>query len=172
MRRVGRVGALMLIAGLAVAWSIWLRPVALGGQASWLIVRGDSMEPTYVTGDLVIVRAEPSYLPGDIVAYRVPDGELGAGRVVIHRIIGGDAGAGYRLQGDNNDGVDPWTPADGDVVGRAWLRVPVVGRVLAWAHQPVTLASLAAALMVGWLVAGSGTRPAVTAPRERRTRSA
>ena len=143
------VGFLALV---ALVWVLGLRPTSLGGGTTYVAVRGSSMQPTYATGDLVIVRTADAYGVGDVVAYRVPDGELGEGRIVIHRIIGGDSN-GFSLQGDNNDSPDPWLPSTADVVGRAWIAVPNLGRVLAYLHQPAVLAALAAAGVVMLLIA-------------------
>jgi len=145
-----------------VLWAVLLRPASLGGPTTYVVVRGTSMLPTYETGDLVVVRAADAYGPGDIVAYRVPDGDVGEGRIVIHRIVAGDSTA-YILEGDNNDSVDPWTPREADIVGKAWIAIPSAGRVLALLHQPVTLGALAAALVVTLLLA----RPVRRLPDER-----
>ena len=150
--------------GLFIAWAMLLRPPVLGGPATYLIVRGDSMLPTYQTGDLLILHARVSYSVGDAVAYRVPSGELGAGRLVVHRIVGGDGATGYVLQGDNNPAPDPWSPMATDVVGSPWLAVPGVGRAVAVIRQPAVAGGLAAALLVALLVSRSygraGVRPA------------
>ena len=145
-----------LTAAVLVAWLLLLRPTSLGGDATYVVIRGSSMEPAYATGDLVIVRAMSAYGIGDAVAYRVPAGEIGAGTLVIHRIIGGDPGVGFTVQGDNNPGEDPWHPRAADVVGRAYLHVPMLGRVTVLLHQPITLGALAAALVVMWMVARPG----------------
>src|SRR5690606_8705836 len=100
-RRRSRVPSLLIAFVLTVAWWVLLAPPAFGGKTSYISVSGKSMEPTYVTGDLVVVREQGSYTTGDIVAFRAQGG------VVIHRIIGGDGTNGYELQGDNNDWVDP-----------------------------------------------------------------
>jgi signal peptidase len=134
--------------GLLIAWFLVLRPTSLGGPADYVVVRGDSMVPTYATGDLVIVRAESDYKPGDVVAYRVPVGELGAGLLVIHRIVGGGPDTGFVMEGDNNPAPDPWLPRAGDIAGRAWAVVPFVGRALSILHQPAIAASAAVALLV------------------------
>src|SRR4029079_17591415 len=72
----------LLLGAAAATWVLVLRPTSLGGPATYIVIRGDSMDPTYATGDLVILEQAASYGPGDIVAYRVPAGELGAGLAV------------------------------------------------------------------------------------------
>ncbi len=144
--------SLAALAIVLVFWVLVLRPAALGGPTSYIIIRGSSMVPTYASGDLVIVRTAAAYRVGDVVAYRVPDGDVGAGLIVIHRIVavGQDR---LTLRGDNNAAPDPWNPRVADVVGAAWVPVPGVGRVLAAIHQPVVLAALAASVVVAMIVA-------------------
>jgi signal peptidase len=159
--------------GLLVVWALTLRPHLLGGPATYLVVRGTSMLPTYETGDLVILRDQSPYKVGDAVGYAVPAGEVGAGRIVLHRIIA-TSGDTFILQGDNNDAPDPWTPAASDVAGRIWIVIPGVGRVLAWLHEPATAGAIAAALIVAVIISrgpppepGAGVAGAGPADRRR-----
>ncbi len=146
------------ILAVALGWALTLRPQMLGGPATYLVIRGTSMLPIYDTGDLVILHDAPGYGTGEVVGYRVPAGELGAGRIVLHRIIGERSGT-LVLQGDNNRAPDPWTPSVGDVAGRVWIVVPGVGRVIAWAHEPAVAASLATGLIVAVMIGRSPAKP-------------
>ncbi len=124
---------------LAVAWFVWLRPVGLGGPASYIIVSGISMEPTLYSGDLVILQAQEMYSVGDVVAFQVPAGN------VIHRIVDQD-GPNYILQGDNKDNIDPWTPQQGDILGSLWLHIPQLGDWIEKLQEPLWLAAFIAIL--------------------------
>jgi signal peptidase I len=149
---------------LAAAWMVAFRPQALGGPARYLVIRGDSMVPTYATGDFVVLHTQPTYRIGDIVGYAVPKGEIGAGLLVIHRIIGGDATHGFTVKGDNNRAPDPWRPRPQDIAGSAWVLIPVVGRAIVAIRSPVTVAALAAAIVVALvLFRMPTTRPRATA---------
>lgn len=153
---------MVAFAALATAWALVFRPQWLGGPATYVMVRGDSMLPTLETGDLVITESRAEYRVGDVVAYRVPSLDVGSGLLVIHRIAGGDARRGYVLSGDNNAEADPWQPTGADIVGVAAFRIPIAGRLLGLLHDPATLASLGAALVV-IVVLLSGPRRSVPA---------
>jgi signal peptidase I len=100
-------------------------------RVAHVVTNGVSMQPTYFAGDLVIVAKAPAYRVGDIAAYRVP----GRKTLVLHRIIDGDARRGFTFKGDNNQSIDPYTPRSDELVGRAVLHVPKVGKVLS---SPIT----------------------------------
>jgi len=154
-KQAARLAVSLTIVGL---WMVLLRPQALGGPAAYLVVRGDSMLPTYESGDLIILHSSSAYAMGDAVAYRVPKGEFGEGHLVLHRIVGGGENAGFVLEGDNNPAPDPWQPKQVDVVGRTWIAVPKVGAVIAWARQPLILGALAASMAVAFVVSRPSKR--------------
>jgi signal peptidase len=153
---LNRIGLALTLAILG-AWFVLLRPMALGGPTSYLFVSGTSMLPTLETGDLVIAQSASTYEVGDVVAYHVPDGQPGAGALVIHRIVGGSAN-GFLIQGDNRDQPDDWHPASDDIVGRLWVRIPGAGTAIAFIKQPGVLAPLAAGLAVTFVLLGGGRR--------------
>jgi signal peptidase I len=139
---------LTFLCAVAIVWAFTLRPQTLGGPAMFVAVRGSSMLPTYQHGDLVVVQSAARYSVGEVVAYRVPAGQIGEGKVVIHRIISGDGIRGFTLKGDHNTAPDPWIPRQADMVGVATFRLPNAGRLVALVQEPVILAGLAAALVV------------------------
>ncbi|HKG57825.1 MAG TPA: signal peptidase I [Candidatus Limnocylindrales bacterium] len=146
--RARRVAGIVAFAAFLAVWIVVLRPQAIGGPALYIVVRGSSMLPTYENGDLVVVQAAPLYDVGDVVAYRVPDGEIGEGHVIVHRLTGADEGSGFLVTGDNNNAPDPWRPKAIDIAGKAWVSVHGVGRLVAFIHQPVVAGALGAALAV------------------------
>ena len=88
------------------------------------------MEPTYHTLDLILTVNTGTPKIGDVIVYRVPAGETGEGKQVVHRITGGTSIGGYITQGDNREGPDEWHPRRRDVVGRMIVLVPHGGRVM------------------------------------------
>jgi signal peptidase I len=170
--------AVLIVAG--VAW-FYFAPTNIGGSTRYVVTSGVSMEPRFHTGDLAIVRPAANYRVGEIVAYW----STLLHTVVLHRIIARD-GNRYVFKGDNNHFIDPVRPTRSELLGRLWLHVPHLGRVLQMLHTRIVAALLCA--VVGLLTlfgvkergrrrrrrrkgaVGSGRRgiPIVNSPRDQR----
>jgi signal peptidase len=147
--------AKLAVLGALAATCLWFGlPQSLGGRADWVLVSGTSMLPHLHTGDLVLVEHQSSYHVGEVIAYRVPKGQVGAGHVVIHRIVGGNPRTGWKMQGDNRTAPDLWHPTNRDVVGAKLLRIPDAWLVLRFLHAPLFLGLLAAFGAFFWLALG------------------
>jgi signal peptidase I len=161
-RWLSTVSAAVLLAGMATAWIIFA-PQQFGGQVAYVIVTGNSMEPLYQRGDLVIVHRATEYQIGDIVTYRHP--YIGP---VIHRIIG-QQGDRFVLKGDHNTWTDSYLPAQADIIGKAWLYLAGVGQIIGFLRNPwilsILVACAGAVLLFTFIPSPNGTRP-------RRSRSA
>ena len=123
---------------LAAAW-YFFAPVQLGGNASYVITFGTSMQPAYTAGDLAVVKPAAGYHVGEIVAYK---NMLLGGQTVLHRIIGIKNGQ-YTFKGDNNNFVDSFHPTANQLVGKMWIHVPKAGKYLAMLHGSRMLIALA-----------------------------
>lgn len=165
LRVVLALAKLASLCCLAAAGLWFGLPQNLGGRADWVMVSGTSMLPRYHTGDLVLVEHQSGYHVGQVVAYRVPEHEIGAGHVVIHRIIGGNGAKGWRMKGDNRTAPDLWYPTNHDVIGAKTLRIPDAWFVLRVFHMPVLLALFAAFAAFFW-IAFSDDRKPDTSPEE------
>ncbi len=126
-----------MIALLAVLW-YFFAPAQIGGQTSYVIVNGISMEPKFHKGDLALVRTSDTYNVGDIVVYRHPT--IGP---VIHRVIGTD-GDHFIFKGDNNDFVDPYHPTQSELIGKFWFHIPAIGKSFSKLHNRLVIAGLVA----------------------------
>lgn len=142
------LGSAMALVLVVVVW-VAFAPTRLGGQVSYVIVSGNSMEPGMHRGDLAVVRRSHSYTEGDIVTYRHP--EIGP---VIHRIIGRD-GERFVLKGDHNDFIDGHHPVEAELIGELWFRVPSVGRLMGPLQEQKYAAALIVLALVG-LGGGAG----------------
>ena len=139
-----------------LGWIFFLRPQNLGGPAAYVMVSGESMEPTYETGDFVVARLLDSYDVGDVMVYRVPEGNAGAGRLIIHRVIGGNMEDGFITQGDNRETPDQWRPKEEDVVGKLWFHVPNAASAFPYLRSPIVLAGFFGGLTFLYVVFGKG----------------
>jgi signal peptidase len=129
VRWLGTAASWVALAAMVVVF--W--PSHLGGCTTLTIITGQSMNPTLAHGDLAISRCGEARV-GDIVVYRpFPD----KAPVVIHRIIGGDKIDGWKLQGDNNGFVDPFTPVDAQVKGVMVMDIPKLGAIASFISSPV-----------------------------------
>jgi signal peptidase I len=154
LKRAYETASILLLIGACVFWAMFLRPQSLGGPAGYVLVSGESMQPLYYTGDLILVQRQQSYEIGDVIAYHVPKGDPMAGAQVIHRIIGGDATRGFVVQGDNRTAPDVWRPKQRDIVGAASVRIPHALVVLQFLRSPLLLGLLAASFVFVHLLSG------------------
>ena len=119
------VGFVIVLAG----WLVFA-PVNIGGQTSYVILIGNSMEPDFKRGDLVLVRAMDSYSVGEIVAYDHP--HIGT---VFHRIIQQRDNRSI-LKGDNNTWNDSFEVTHEEIIGKLWFHIPVAGYYLQRLRTP------------------------------------
>lgn len=115
VRRVLALSCTILVLG-GLAFLIW--PVRFGGHAMFVVVRGESMEPTYHPGELLYTRTASSFEPGDVAVYRIPDGDPGEGTFVVHRIKQVLPDGTYVFQGDNKPAPDDFRPHRDDLIGK------------------------------------------------------
>ena len=152
------------VVALAVAW-YFFAPTQIGGQASYVTIRGVSMEPLLHKGDLVILKKRSHYEVNDVVAYRSAD----IHQVVLHRIVGRN-GQHYIMRGDNTPAPDRQQPVFSDFVGERWIQLDGMGTWLNKTREPKNAALLAglAVLLAGGSVGAThsrrGRRPKSTAP--------
>lgn len=135
---------------VAVMITLWLAfaPAQAGGMASYIIVIGNSMEPNFHIGDLVIVHEEADYEIGDAVVYQ----NLELKNFVFHRIIAEQMGR-FTLRGDNNSWTDTYMPSQEEVLGKLWLHIPKGGNVIQKIRTPIGMAVIAGVLG-GFLATG------------------
>ena len=153
---VRRIAGWLLFVIVVAAWTAFLRPIGLGGPANYVTVSGESMEPTMFNGDFVITRQQDDYRVGDVLVYKIEKGEVGAGGLVIHRIVGGSMEEGFVTQGDNRDKPDLWYPTGDEIVGEVWLEIPRAGEYLPLLRSPFVIAGFAALLAFGYVLTFDG----------------
>jgi signal peptidase I len=148
-----------IVIALGIAFLIFGRAGFVGSPISYVVVSGHSMEPTFHTGDVVVLQRSARYRKGEVIGYKVPSGGPGAGLIVIHRVIGGDAGDGYLVRGDNKQFSDPWRPRPADVIGHEVLMVPKLGIVVRYVRSPLGFAAIAGLLTITIALGGGTSAP-------------
>ncbi len=151
-RRPSIFSNLLLFAGLVVIW-IAFAPAKVGGQTSYVMVNGISMEPNYHTGDLVIVHKAQNYQVGDVVTYHDPV----MGAYIIHRIIAIEQDH-YVFKGDNNSWIDTYHPTRDELIGKLWIHIPKLGKAMEWLRYPIHM-GLTMGLLGGILMASRMIKP-------------
>lgn len=146
-------------------------PASLGGWTSYVIVHGQSMDPTYASGDLVIVREEAHYAVGDIIAYKIPKPSPIAGHMVIHRVKE-ITQKGILTQGDNRETEDEWYLRHDDIVGKARIHLALPGGEAFWGYVPWAFCLLIGVGVVWMMWPGRPTGAEVEIDREIRAEEA
>ena len=134
---------------LAISW-MSMAPPKWGGQLTFTVVSGTSMEPAFHTGDLVVLRRSGHYQTGDIVTYSVPEKPYTSFNVV-HRIVKELPDGRFVIRGDNRDADDPWLVSNADIRGKQILLVAKGGFVLLFFSTPVGFALMFGVLVTAWL---------------------
>lgn len=130
------------------------------GAYRTLSILSDSMQPTFGSGDVVVVRPvrSESLRAGDVITYQAP---IEGNPVVTHRVVKvAEPGARPLVQtkGDASTTSDPWSVRlDEGTVWRHAATIPAAGHVIrALRHErirPLTLHVLPLLLLVMMLVA-------------------
>lgn len=100
-----------------------------------LIVKSQSMAPTFNEGDLIIIKAVDTakLVKGDIITFHtIINNEFALN---THRIESINENAGmrsYTTKGDNNAIADTHMISDGDIVGKYVLKLPLVGKLMSF----------------------------------------
>ena len=126
---------------------IYLWPSALGGNAEFLLVQGQSMHPTIEPGSFVIIKSKPTYEVGDIVSYSTEKYSDFGGRTIVHRIIK-ETEEGFIIKGDNNPKPDPGIISPSAIRGEAVLYTPFLGYALVLLRNPLVMIVLAVGMMM------------------------
>ncbi len=98
-----------------------------------LVVKTDSMSPTFNADDLILIHTtDPAALQvGDIVTFHtIINNEYALNTHRIADISENNGVRSYTTKGDNNAIADQHIIADGDIVGKYVTRVPGVGRLI------------------------------------------
>ena len=145
-RGIGRLVVDLIMLGLTAvgAWYVW--PTVLGGSSQAIVIHGRSMEPTYATGDLVVVDTDAVPAVGNIIVFKIPSDEPGGGQLVAHRIVGMRDDGTYTTQGDSSENPDVFLTARSDILGSPRFSIPHGGQAIGLVATPLGLSIVAGLL--------------------------
>lgn len=119
----------LLFIAVAIGFGALIAPID-GNKA--LIVRSGSMEPIIAVGSLITAKPQPKYNIGDVVAFK---DTIKSSVFVTHRIVNKKEQNGkiyFQTKGDANEEPDfNFVPAE-NIVGRANISIPSVGKLVAY----------------------------------------
>ena len=126
---------ILLLLGVAGLFLASMLPIP--GNIQIKIVKSGSMEPTILTGSVVIVKPVDTYAVNDVITF----GEDTRAQIpTTHRIIGVREDSGrtfYQTKGDANEEADPQEIAPSAIIGKVVGWVPYLGYILDFARQPI-----------------------------------
>lgn len=150
----------LAVLSVAAAAALAMLPHQFGGPVSYVITRGNSMEPRIETGDLVLTRSQSAYAVGDVIAFHSDTFD----RTFLHRIVRTSA-SGFVTKGDNKTVEDPDHPGPEEIFGSEWIHIQGAGTWLQRLTSPPIIAALAFLIL---LTVGSTAAYAGRGRRRRR----
>ena len=138
---------LLLVGVVVVFFTVW--PAKFGGFATFAVVSGPSMEPTFSSGHVAYASSLFTPTVGDVAVFAP---QAGSEARVIHRVVASSPEGFLLTKGDGKLEVDPWTVPPDRVDGKVVLALPGVGSLLRVALSPWVLGVCAtlAVLLLLW----------------------
>jgi len=139
----------------------------LYGDTSYIIVVGNSMEPTFYGGDFALAKKSNDYFLGDIITFEQHNA------MVIHRIVDKKE-EGFVTKGDNKPKHDPWIVKEDKVVGKVLFSIPLFGSFISLMknHFIFVFSILAALTIISIMPEEKKLSPSEARKKEREKRRA
>lgn len=145
---------LMLIIMISLIVKSRLYPDEIPGLFGYkpLIVASDSMQPSILSGDLVIVKQVDAeeLMPGDVIAFKENNGT-----VTVHRVVDTITSKGevyFETKGDNRATTDAALTVGENVVGKFSSRIGGLGNFILVIASPLGFAVLLLSTMLLFLI--------------------
>jgi signal peptidase I len=123
----------LMVLPLAIFTLITSKTNILGGMQSFVVLTG-SMEPTVPVGSIIYTFPLKGYAYGDIVAFK-------SGNVIVtHRISDisfKNSVVYYQTKGDANEVRDQQEITNGEILGKTFLTIPIIGKISNLLKTPV-----------------------------------
>lgn len=140
LKYLGEVGIWIGVGLVAVmlALSFWTNSNGIIKTKPYIVQSG-SMEPTIMTGDIIIVSPQAKYYRNQVITFK-DSGE----RVVTHRIVGDgrNEDGPFVTKGDANQTTDEEEVTPVQIIGKVIFTLPKLGYVVAYSRTPAGLVLL------------------------------
>lgn len=114
-----------------------LSGASLLGDKKFLLVQSGSMEPSIMTGDIIVISSARQYFKNDVITFR--DSSRG---IVTHRIVDITTTGQKSIistKGDANRSLDSDTISSDQIMGKVVLTLPKLGYLVNFTRQPLGL---------------------------------
>lgn len=122
----------LAIIGLLIIFTISSNSSLLGGYNSYLVQSG-SMEPTIMTGDIIVIHPKDEYVRHDVITFRNSEGSIISHRIIDEKEKGNSKT--FITKGDANQAEDEGTVSPSDILGAVAFVVPKIGFLVAFAKS-------------------------------------
>jgi signal peptidase len=142
VNRIAKILGAILFLLVAVSVVVAAVPSVIGAEESFVVLTS-SMSPAIKAGGLVVVNDVPTSEidSGDVITFR----RGGGANPVTHRVVEINRGAEttrFTTKGDANEQPDSEPVPAGDVVGKVWFSIPLVGYLIAFGNSRLGLVAL------------------------------
>lgn len=127
---------------IGIALLLLASMVPVPGNIKVKIVKSGSMEPTIMTGGIVVIAPAENYTVGDIITFGQDTKTQIPTTHRIVRIEGEGPLRAFATKGDANNDEDPAPTRIGDIKGKVLFTVPYLGYILDFAKKPLGFALL------------------------------
>jgi len=120
------------VIGLLILFTISSNSSLLGGYNSYLVQSG-SMEPSIMTGDIIVIHPKEIYVKRDVITFHNAEGNIISHRIIDEKVKGNTKT--FITKGDANQSEDEGTVSPSDILGAVAFVVPKVGFLVAFAKS-------------------------------------
>lgn len=150
-RRLLRIVILVVVIFSSAYGFLFSLRFVLGTEFPVVVVRGESMIPTYYDGDLLIVRGVPNITTielQDIIVFHSP---YTWDTLIVHRVVGKkviNTQLVFNTKGDNNFVKDSWQVTEEHIVGMVMQKIPYIGGVVNAIQSPYGIGTLYSLIII------------------------
>ncbi|MCH7790382.1 MAG: signal peptidase I [Acidobacteria bacterium] len=142
LQEIGRFCA-WIVGSWVVSMALWVAVPAIAMGWEPTVISSGSMNPSLRVGDVVLIDRDSPVGEGDIVAFNSGDHNT------VHRVVGTTEEGEVMTKGDANRVDDSASLSDDEIIGRARMVVPFIGKPVLWGAATVLFAVLGLFVVIG-----------------------